>query len=453
MEQTRIKKVEVIPGCISCRNCENVCPDIFRVSPTSEIISHEYDGKEVEILQAEALCPVQVIKVKKTGSVKLRFQDGTILSKKMLTPNVLELRIATKDFRSHPGQYVSIRMKDKYGNFSRSYSLADFSENAFTLTVKLLPKGRGSRFLEKVAVGKKISFLGGIGMFTLQDTPRRIVCIATGTGLAPMMSILKNAPHDREKIVIFGVRHSEDWYYRAELAKIPNCRVVYVVSRPKSDEILPDGALTGYVTAHLDLVTDQDEIYLCGNPLMINDVRTALSEKNIPDKQIHHESFTTTGGYPGFWRYHVMEGNVPYKNLISWIVILFALTVPFTWLYHVKNGTLYGPFLGVDNYMGFLYDLSWYAVVFVMGIRPLSDIFPNVKIFRSLCDFRKPFGILSAMIIVTNWLGGFVLRPEKILPYFHPSMWAWGPGLTSRLSEWTGLLLLLTSNSFSQKRL
>jgi len=60
-----IQKVEVIPGCISCRSCETVCPSIFHVSPKSKVISHDYDGKESEILQAEAMCPVNVIKVQK----------------------------------------------------------------------------------------------------------------------------------------------------------------------------------------------------------------------------------------------------------------------------------------------------------------------------------------------------------------------------------------------------
>ena len=60
-----IQKVEVIPGCISCRNCETVCPSIFRVAPKSKVISQNFIGHESEILVAEALCPVNVIQVEK----------------------------------------------------------------------------------------------------------------------------------------------------------------------------------------------------------------------------------------------------------------------------------------------------------------------------------------------------------------------------------------------------
>lgn len=41
--------------------------------------------------------------------------------------------------------------------------------------------------------------------------------------------------------------------------------------------------------------------------------------------------------------------------------------------------------------MGFLYDLSWWSVVFVMAIRPLADIFPRIGLLRTLRYFRKAF--------------------------------------------------------------
>lgn len=51
-----IKYVEVLPWCIWCRNCENVCPKIFKVEWTSKVISHDYVGNETEIMMAEAMC-------------------------------------------------------------------------------------------------------------------------------------------------------------------------------------------------------------------------------------------------------------------------------------------------------------------------------------------------------------------------------------------------------------
>jgi ferredoxin len=58
-----IKNVKVIPGCIRCKACENVAPAIFKVQPKSKVISDKFNEYQSEILQAEAICPVQVIKV------------------------------------------------------------------------------------------------------------------------------------------------------------------------------------------------------------------------------------------------------------------------------------------------------------------------------------------------------------------------------------------------------
>ena len=76
-----IQKVEVISGCIACKNCENICPSVFRVAPTSQVISQNYEGKESEILQAEALCPVNVIKVAQDSSLTLKFKTAQLQEK------------------------------------------------------------------------------------------------------------------------------------------------------------------------------------------------------------------------------------------------------------------------------------------------------------------------------------------------------------------------------------
>lgn len=85
-----------------------------------------------------------------------------------------------------------------------------------------------------------------------------------------------------------------------------------------------------------------------------------------------------------------MQGNIPYKKEISWGIILLSLfgIVP-TWMYMQAGNNLYGSFGVIPNFMGFLYDVSWFAVVFVMAIRPLSDIFPRIQLLKTLCYFRK----------------------------------------------------------------
>ena len=100
-----------------------------------------------------------------------------------------------------------------------------------------------------------------------------------------------------------------------------------------------------------------------------------------------------------------------------------------------------------------LYVISWYAVVFVMIIRPLADIFPKQRWLRQLTMLRRAFGIVSAMIIVTLLLDKWIGNPSSFIAFFTPSSWEWGYPLIARLSELTAIILLLTSNNFSQKKL
>ena len=75
----KIKNVTIAPWCISCRNCENVSPDTFKVAPKSKVISNNYDGKEAEIITAEILCPVNVIKVEKTGKSLISLKQWKVI--------------------------------------------------------------------------------------------------------------------------------------------------------------------------------------------------------------------------------------------------------------------------------------------------------------------------------------------------------------------------------------
>ncbi|OIP53839.1 hypothetical protein AUK10_01915 [Candidatus Gracilibacteria bacterium CG2_30_37_12] len=445
-----IKKVEVIKGCISCRNCETVCPNIFKVGKTSEVISHDYVGNESEILQAELMCPVNVIKVQKDGNFTLSFKEAILKDKKMLTKDILEVTFETNNFTFKPGQYISLQMKDLLGKFSRSYSIAKADVGFFTLTIKLLKKGRGSEFINKLTVGKKITFLGALGNFQLQNTNNKKVFVATGTGLAPMIAMLQKTPKDVEKVIIFGVRYETDIYNKKLLESFENTKVIIKVSQP-SDSYIGE---VGRVTDCMSEVGLEDEVYICGNPAMVDSFKESLINRGHPLPLIFSESFTISRVYPGFFQDIVYNGNVPGVHFFSWFIIAISLLViPALWYYFAIHKNLYGDFVFGTTFSGFLWDVSWWSVVFVMVIRPLADLFPKIGLLGKGVSLRKAFGILSSSIVVTILFGGFLLDTNTFLNYFTSHKWSLNSPLISRLSEVTALILLLTSNTFSQIQL
>jgi len=84
------------------------------------------------------------------------------------------------------------------------------------------------------------------------------VCIATGTGLAPMISILQNAAPDVKKILIYGVRFEHDLYYLSKLALVENLDIILKISRPHKEHLKNKGR----VTDELDTIPKNSEVYV-----------------------------------------------------------------------------------------------------------------------------------------------------------------------------------------------
>jgi len=101
-----------------------------------------------------------------------------------------------------------------------------------------------------------------------------------------------------------------------------------------------------------------------------------------------------------------------------------------------------------------MFSISWWSVIFVMLIRPISDIFSKNNFLRKLKNFRKPLWILSSILIIVNFTWSWIFDPSLIVDYF-TTIWRWNnlTALLARTSEITAVLLFLTSNLFSQKLL
>ncbi len=148
---------------------------------------------------------------------------------------------------------------------------------------------------EPIWLGRKVS-----GMFTLDEVPenKNVVLAATGTGLAPYMSMLRtHLPHDGERLhaVLHGARHSWDLGYRSELNTMQqlcdNFTYIPLISRP-ANEPVPWGGLTGYVQdlwtrGELDKewgmrpTPSDTHVFLCGNPNMCEDMLALLDKEGF----------------------------------------------------------------------------------------------------------------------------------------------------------------------------
>ncbi len=187
----------------------------------------------------------------------------------------------------------------------RAYSIASSSrEREFVeFYITLVQSGSLTPRLFALAAGDRL-WLGPkiTGLFTLEEVPadRDVVLVATGTGLAPYMSMLRTAlpgAGARRWAVLLGARHSWDLGYHAELVTMqrlsPRFDYVPTISRP-NEEPVPWGGRTGHVS---DLWLDgaleavwgrrpapaDTHVFLCGNPAMVDDMVAILEHEGFSE--------------------------------------------------------------------------------------------------------------------------------------------------------------------------
>ncbi len=183
---------------------------------------------------------------------------------------------------------------------NRTMSIASVPSvtNQVSMVHDVSPMGPGSKWTLGLTIGDTVNFVAPTGVFFFDETsPRKKVFVATGTGIAPFYSMIKDYLHkkgDAQIEVYWGMRYEADMFWQEELNGLyetyPNFNWHQVLSKPPENW----KGLTGHVTEHVlhsDKDLSTDEYYLCGNKQMIEDVRARLTEKNVPKDQIKSELF------------------------------------------------------------------------------------------------------------------------------------------------------------------
>lgn len=236
-----------------------------------------------------------------TGTiVDLERLSGTTVRLSVEIPNRGELAFL-------PGQYVNIAVPGsedpETGELSsRSYSFANGPhEERLVFLVKLTPGGLMSTYLtERAVIGQEISFTGPNGSFFLRESLRPVLLLAGGTGLAPVLSMLRRLRADgsaRKSHLIYGVSSDEDLVAIDEIElladDLPGFTWEHCVSSPESTAVNK-----GYVTSLLrpqHLYDGDVAIYLCGPPPMVEGVRTHVSDAGIEPAGFYYEKFALAG--------------------------------------------------------------------------------------------------------------------------------------------------------------
>ncbi|MGH9535113.1 MAG: hypothetical protein ACRD2E_09665 [Terriglobales bacterium] len=211
-----------------------------------------------------------------------------------------------------PGQYATLAVEDEEGLHERPYSIVSSPrEPGLEFFFELVPGGELTPRLHRLGVGEQMWVRRAAkGLFQLdaKSGRRRHLFVATVTGLAPFVSMLRtlvasgaDGGGTAETIVLVaGASRSWEFGYREEIlelaGRLPALQPVFSVSRPWEDPAWTGerGRAEDIVRKHADAAgchAATTTAYLCGHPQMIANVKAILARGGFAPRAIHEELY------------------------------------------------------------------------------------------------------------------------------------------------------------------
>lgn len=246
-----------------------------------------------------------------------KFHPLTIKEVRRETPDTVSLAFDVPEhlketFRFKQGQYLTFREIINNEDVRRSYSIcAGVDDNELRVAIKKVPEGLFSTYANEVLqAGDALEVMPPQGRFyrELDAANEKIyVAFAAGSGITPMLSILKSTMTREPKsqfILFYGNRSFEYIIFREELEELKNLHPTrfslhHILSRETPSSPIFQGRINGekctqYANAFFN-PKYVEAFFICGPEEMIFSVKDSLEALGVDKKRILFELFTTPG--------------------------------------------------------------------------------------------------------------------------------------------------------------
>jgi len=229
-----------------------------------------------------------------------------------ITPNVKRFsgEIINKDtWEFIPGQFITISFEHEGKILKRSYSIANPpQQNLVEFAASYVEGGPGSAYLFSRAPGDTLSISGPFGRLILKPelSFKRLILIATSTGITPYRSMIPTIQaaliaNPLLKVeIIQGVQKREQVLFAEDFKQLcktfPN-QANFSVALSREKEVLPEDLCSlfagrvQHILEKINLNPQEDLIYLCGNPQMIDETTELLKNNAFNIQQIIREKY------------------------------------------------------------------------------------------------------------------------------------------------------------------
>jgi ferredoxin-NADP reductase/mono/diheme cytochrome c family protein len=234
---------------------------------------------------------------------------------KRQTPDCISLRFRVREgsmLHAKPGQFLTFDWLLDGQRLRRSFTVSSspMQTGLVEITVKKTPQGCVSRFLnERATLGLTVEARGPFGRFHFDETiHKRIVLFAGGSGITPMMSMLRYIEDlglDTEVTLFYSVRTRQDIIFGADLElleeRLPRLRRIMVLTKADDRWGGEKGRISSdLVLKHLGDLSGRT-YFLCGPQLFMQHIKGILLASSVTADQIMEERFDSgkIGAGPG----------------------------------------------------------------------------------------------------------------------------------------------------------
>lgn len=284
--------------CGTCR-CKVLSGDVLDSGPA---LGRPLGGQDSYVMACQTAlsgsCTIEIPEPDEVVVHTARTLKATVTAVEALTHDIRRVRLrSAKPLDFSPGQYAQLQFGP---GLARPYSMAGLPhDDELEFHVRLVEGGQVSGHVAHVlAVGDAVRVSGPLGSAYLRrkyEGP--MLCVAGGTGLAPILSIVRGALEsgmDNPIHVYAGARSARDVYGLQWLAQLqqrhPHLQVHVVVAAADA----PPGQRTGLVT---DAIArdwprlDGWRAYLCGSPPMVEAASLLARQRGIAPEHLYADAF------------------------------------------------------------------------------------------------------------------------------------------------------------------
>ncbi|AJW44642.1 naphthalene 1,2-dioxygenase [Ralstonia mannitolilytica] len=265
-----------------------------------------HSAKAGEVLACQATltgdCTIEVPDVDEVVTHPAKIIKGTVTSIEQATHDIRRIKVKlAKPLEFSPGQYAILQFTPDH---IRPYSMAGLpGDEEMEFHIRKVHGGRVTEYIfGELKVGSNIRISGPLGTAYLRRKHTGpMLCVGGGTGLAPVLSIVRGALAEGMTNPIhlyFGVRSQEDLYDAERLQAMadqhPQLKVHVVVATGPVDGAWRSGLVTDAIESDFKSL-DGWRAYLCGAPAMVDALSLIVAKLGIASEHVHADAFYPSG--------------------------------------------------------------------------------------------------------------------------------------------------------------